>query len=165
MRTYVAFIVIISLFMPSTMMAQKNKATLFFKDGTELSGLAKLKGEKKVKIKFRKSKKTKPVVYHFKDLKEVQIFKGEEKETYVYVKIKNKSKPKVLKQLVEGNATLYEKTKEGFSPPPDFANPRGSVLMGMKYSISIYYIKKKEQKEAYHLGSDFFFLKTLGKQL
>ena len=90
---------------PKVIASQSNKAVLTLKDGTELSGYGKLRNFSKVK--FKKSKNATPVDYKFNVVEKIEITKDDGVETYVFLPIKGKGKPKALQQLVKGKVSLY----------------------------------------------------------
>jgi len=146
--------------------SQRTKAILYFKDGTQLTGLGKLKGASKVK--FRKSRKDKAKKYHFKDLQKVKIYEGDNITTYEYLKVKGKNKYVVLEEVVLGKVALYKIVSQGQHVGfgmGGFGGAGGGMVsgMGMSYTIKNYYVRKKNEREVTHLGSTNLFSKNFKK--
>ncbi|NQY06806.1 MAG: hypothetical protein HRT68_11615 [Flavobacteriaceae bacterium] len=145
--------------------AQKNKAVLFFNDGTSLEGLGKIISHNRVK--FKSDNKAKPVKYHFSKLERVDIYYKEGAAIYVYVKLKYGGH-KVMEELSYGdNAVLYKLEPKGFSPSIGFGFSTGGGGSGVAvggtvgggqdyFGLEGYYIRKGDETEAIHLGSKAF---------
>lgn len=157
---------LLTIFLSSTLYAQRTKAILFFKDGTQITGLGKLKGANKVK--FRKTRKDKAKKYDFKNLEKVKIYEADDIITYVYLKIKGKNKYKVLEQVVVGEVMLYKIVAQGQHAGVGmggFGGAGGGMGFGMGTSFTIknYYVKRKNDQEVTHLGSTSLFSKSFKK--
>ena len=145
--------------------AQRSEAILTFKDGTVKKGLGKLISQDRVK--FRENKNSKAKKYAFKNLKHVKIKDYDEFQTYAYIRIQNKKTPRVLEVKVAGYLSLYELSRTHYSPS-GFAGGYGAggfsgPPMGYHYDINNFYVRKKGQKEATHLGSNHLFSKNFKK--
>ena len=143
--------------------AQKSKAVLTFKDGTVKNGLGKLISRNRVK--FRSHKKAKPIKYHFKNLETVKMIQKEDSLTYVYIRVNNKKKPRVLEVKVAGILSLYELSQTHYSAG-HFGGPGGfggGFVPVYAYNINNFYVRKAGQKEATHLGSNQLFTKNFKK--
>ncbi len=146
--------------------AQKNKAVITFKNGTTKSGLGKLI---KDGVKFRLNKKSKAKKYDFDNIKKVKIYTINDIETYVKLKIKDKNKPRVLEELAAGNVYLYELSRIGYTNygGVGFGGVGGGVgagaFGGATYNINNFYVRRQNEKEAYHLGSNQLFTKNFKK--
>ena len=82
MKFKILYIITIFLFVQITG-AQETLATLVFKDGTVLKGLAKVSGRHH--IRYRKSKEAKAKRIHFSKLKKADIAFEEGIATFVYL--------------------------------------------------------------------------------
>jgi hypothetical protein len=143
---------------------QRTKARLEFKDGTILNGLGKLKGASFVK--FRKDKKSKAKIYHFKDLNRVKIYNGDEITIYVYLPEKEKGTFKVLEEVVVGDIFLYKIVSHGTHAPMGvgFGGAGGmNMAMGTSFTIKNYYLRKKDDKSVTHITSTSLFSKNFKK--
>ena len=161
------FLMSISLLICSTPLhAQKSKAVLTFKDGTVKKGFGVLVSRDRVK--FRPKRKAKPVKYHFKSLEAVKITRKDESQTYAYVRIKNKKKPRVLEVKVAGYLSLYELSRTYHNFGGGFGGVGGAGGFGgggffVGHNINNFYVQKEDQKEATHLGSNQLFTKNFKK--
>lgn len=157
---------LLALFLGSTMHAQRTKAILYFKDGTQITGLGKLKGANKVK--FRKTRKDKAKKYDFKNLEKVKIYEADDINTYVYLKVKDKNHYRVLEEVVVGEVMLYKIVSHGQHAGVGmggFGGAGGGMAIGMgtSFSIKSYYVKQKNEQEVTHLGSTDLFSKSFKK--
>lgn len=136
--------------------SQNQKATLFFRDGTSLEGLARITnfGDK---IKFKKDKNSEKIIYNSQKVDKIVIRENDEDVTYQYKIIKNRKTPLLLEPLKEGKVTLYRDLKQGYSPGMQMGG-YGVGGMGMNfgggrsYSISSYYVSKDNGNIVIHLG-------------
>ena len=144
-KTKTIFLLVL-LFSSLTIDAQKDKATLFFKDGNTLHGYAKLK--ENGKVKFRKTNDSKAMTYHFGNLERVEFFLNDEKVTYVRLEVKGKSKAITLKQLVQGEISLFSAIDHN---------------VGAGYLIEEYYLKKQDEKKPILLTTSNIFSKNFKK--
>jgi len=142
--------------------AQKSKATLIFKDGTTIQGLAKLSGIDKVK--FKRNKKEKATKYHFSELKKAIINDGEASSTYVYAKV-DIDTYKVLEEITIGKVNLYSMEFSGYSGPVYMAGPNGGSWTGMghSYNIKNLFVSREGEEIVTHLGSNQLFTKNFKK--
>lgn len=129
-------------------MAQKSKATLFFKDGRELKGLAKITASNK--IKFRKEKGAEKQIFDGTSLSSVIIKELDGNIEYAYKKVGDKRGFQLLKVVTKGKLNLYAKTASGYMAGPPMA---GGMTMGHYYSISNYYVSKNTDINADFLTS------------
>lgn len=145
--------------------SQRQKATLFFKDGTKIEGLAKITsfGDK---IKFKKNKKSEKVFYNSQQIDKIVIRENDVDKTYQYKIIKNKNTPQLLEPLKEGKVTLYRDLKQGYNPGMSMGGfgAGGMTFGGGSYSISSYYVSKDGGNIVIHLGdSGTIFTKNFKK--
>ena len=147
--------------------AQRTHAVLEFKDGTQLTGLGKLRGA--CKIKFRNDENTKAVLYSFEDIKSATIYKGAVKTKYVYLYIAGKKVFRVLEEMEIGAVSLYRTVAHGNHVGMGFGGPGGmgsggfgpgGFGPGTSFTIENYYVRKEDQDFAHHLGSTHFFSKN-----
>jgi hypothetical protein len=121
--------------------SQNQKATLYFRNGDTIQGLAKMSAWGK--IRFRKNKQSTTENY---DGKTVSKFDIEEDSsyipnTYIYKLLQNKdysSRPVLMKMITEGKINLYKITTTGTSAPMGFGGM--GMGMGMSYSYENYYV-------------------------
>lgn len=152
-------VIIVTLLYVMPILSQNNKATLHFKDGTEISGLAKITtyGDK---IKFRKDKNSEKSTYTSEELKSIEIhnkkiqFFGKRTKPgyvhYYYKKIKTQGSPLLLEILEEGKVKLFLDYKQSTSAPMMGAN--GTMTGGGTYTINSYYVSKNDDEIVTHLG-------------
>ncbi|MBJ2174550.1 hypothetical protein JBL43_09895 [Aureibaculum sp. A20] len=141
-------LIIIAFLFVMPLAAQKNVAKLYFNDGTEKTGLAKI--TYKNEIKFREENGGKKEIYNSDGIKCIEIFNIYEKprkKTYCYKKI-NENNPILLRQVINGKLSLYvlDTTTHG-----SMAGPNGSVFMTGNSSSS-YYVCKGDDEIVTHLG-------------
>lgn len=155
------FFLIILISVSIQISAQKTKAEITFNDGTTITGLGKLKGEKF--LKFRKSRKSKPKNYHFSKIKRVKIHEKKQVRSYVYLKIKDIKKPKVVEELCVGEVSLYRMYSVGGAPGM-FGIPGASgVGSSSSFTAKDYFVRRSDQSEATHLGSNLLITKNFKK--
>jgi len=159
--------IIISLLFFIPIVAQKQKATLYFKDGTSLKGLAKFTifGNE---IKFRKEKGSERIIYDSQKIDKILIRKNDRDVMYQYKIIKNKNNPILLELIEAGKVTLYRDLKHRYSQGVPIADARGNWSSnpsgGTYYTISNYYVSKDNEDFVFHLGSKgSFFSKNFKK--
>lgn len=116
---YLIFNIVVLLVTLSTT-AQDKEAKLFFKDGTSVTGYAKLKDKRGFtsgsgKILFRLSKEDEPDEWDHKAVDKIKFFGFEYYKTFVYVKARYKSYTGyyLLELITEGEVNLYKKTSYG----------------------------------------------------
>lgn len=145
MKFKILYIITIFLFAHQITGAQETLATLVFKDGTVLKGLAKVSGRHH--IRYRKSKEAKAKRIHFSKLKKADIAFEEGIATFVYLPKKGKNNPKIYKQLVEGNVSLYFWNTGGSNVGYNAAAPGtfgGNRVVGSSFYIENYFIKRSQ---------------------
>lgn len=142
------------------MIAQKTVGTLHFKNGDIQKGFVKLAGSQSVK--FKSNKNAKAIKYEFADLEYAEIYNGDESSIYKNVIVLGKEKPIVLEEIVQGRVTLYnlhtQAYTSGFSP----MGVRGAPMYTGRnfYSLKNLYVKKEDENQAIHLGSNQLFTKN-----
>ena len=142
-------LIIISLLFFLPTIAQKQKAILFFKDGTELKGRAKISPTGK--IKFRKSKGAEKQFFSSKELKSIIIREFDKDVVYKYKLIEERKTILLLEVLEEGKVTLYRTLRSGYVAGA--TGPNGIPMGGHSYSISNYYVSKGNKNLVVHLGA------------
>ncbi len=134
--------------------AQNQKATLYFRDGTSATGLARIIGAN-VKIKFRKNKNSKKIFYSYKKVDKILIRENDEDVMYQFKIIQNKKTPLLLEILKEGKVTLYRNVRwNSFGGAPTW-NATGTMYFtkGYTYPISNYYVSRDNKDVVFHLGA------------
>lgn len=143
--------IILTLFLLSlNSVAQKQKATLFFTNGTSIKGYAKIKGSDEIKFKITKNSDKK--IYDYTTVSKITIRNNDDDVTYFYKTIKNKKKPILLEVLEIGEITLYRDLTQGYSAGMPIAGSAGMTFGGGSYTISSYYVERKNDNIIYHLG-------------
>lgn len=162
MFKFYVFVFAFSLFSFSVL-GQKTKGVLVFKNGETKKGLVKLSGSNSVK--FRAKKKEKAVKYDFSTLEYAKIYIGEEAKIYKYVAVVNKETPIILEELIVGKVTLYNLHTQGYSSgfSPMAGGGAPMYTGGASYSINNLYVLKEGEDKASHLGSDHLFSKNFKK--
>jgi len=114
--------------------AQNEKATLYFKDGTIQTGLAKITDFNE--IKFRLNKDSKKVKYNSKTISKMVLNDGNIDIEYVYRTIPDRKNPVLLEPLEKGIITIYKENKN---------NVGGTIS-------TFFYISKGNGNMAFKLG-------------
>ncbi len=149
--------IIIALLFFLPMIAQKQKATLYFRDGTTQTGLAKLFDLSNFggKIKFRKDKNSNKIIYTSLEIDKISIRENDIYVIYQYKIVENKGTIVLLELIAKGKVTLYRDQTQGYYSSGTRMgggfNSSG-VGMGRSYSINNYYVSK-DNKNVSHLGS------------
>ena len=132
--------------------AQNQKATLYFRDGTKLKGLAKLiRGG--TEVKYRKDKKSKVIVYNSQKIDKITIRQSDIDVPYQYKIIKKKSHPTLLEILKIGKVTLYRTVNINYYGefyPYGAAGPRTGG--GYSRTVIYYYASKNNSDFVTRLG-------------
>jgi len=140
-----------------------NKTILYFNDGKELIGFGKITTNDNINFKTENSKTKK---YDFKDLKRVKIYNGDNFTTYIKARVADKNSDIVIEEVVLGKMNLYKKVTQGHmvGAPMGGGIGGGAPMMTTHYySISSYYVRKKNEIEVTHLGSTSLFSKNFKK--
>lgn len=154
-----SLLVLVCCFVGSIAFAQRDAATLYFKNGKQLTGLAKLvNGDQ---VKFKKSKGDKAEKYHFENLEQVVINDREEPSTYIYLETRD-GYYNVVRELEIGSVNLYVLEQTGYSSPMFVGGTNGQMNMmpGNYYDIKNLYVTKGINGEVTHLGSNQLFSKN-----
>ena len=156
------YIFLLCLLITAPILAQNDQAILEFKDGKQRKGLAKLIGGDQVE--FKKAKGQKAEKFHFSELQKVVIYENEEPSTYIYIETRE-GRFNVVKELEIGAVNLYVLEQKGYSPPMQMAGANGHMNMtgGNFYDIKNLYVKRGENGELTHLGSNQLFSKNFKK--
>ena len=146
-------------FVSKSMNAQQGETVLYFKNGDTISGYGKLKGADE--IKFRKDKEDKYSKINFKTLEKADI---KIKDTIISYKLfpitkKNgkEKTPSVIGLFESGSVNLYVKgevKKVGY-----FTQQLGGTGMtfgGTTDAIVHYFIRKENEPNAVHIGSNYY---------
>ncbi|MFD2585821.1 hypothetical protein ACFSQJ_02695 [Croceitalea marina] len=140
--------------------AQNRPAEVFLKNGTVLKGLGKLTASNQVR--FRTSRKSEKQLFSFADVDTLKVFYDNEPTVYVCVKVKDRKETMVLEVSQSGkNVVLYTLESQGYMVSPMGAG--GMPMGGSFYSISNSYVRKTDEEEAAHLGSNQLFTKNFKK--
>jgi len=155
---YVKLILTLLLFSGALIgFAQKQEAGIYFKDGTELTGLIRL--TKNDEIKYFSSEKSKFVKYLNKDIKHVKIYEEKNVKHLFSVQIVNGGGNKLLEKIVKGKVTLYKKVLRNYGLGNN--HTRGMVFNDDIYNK--YYVKKENENEATIIGIDAINIKKAKK--
>ncbi|WP_299318243.1 hypothetical protein [uncultured Maribacter sp.] len=153
-------LVLICCFVGSSFaIAQNDAATIYFKDGTKLQGLAKLiNGDQ---VKFKNFKGDKAQKYHFDNLEQVVINDKEKPSTYIYLETRE-GYFNVVRELEIGAVNLYVLEQTGYSAPMFVGGVNGQMNMahGNYYDIKNLYVRRGVNGEITHLGSNQLFSKN-----
>lgn len=146
----------------SIVSAQKTEAKLYFKDGSEQIGFAKFKG--KDKVKFKETKKDKPIIYNWEDLTKITLTKpGSGRYHFYYKKIKGTETFKPLQLVSDGEIKLYRIVTKGYDIK--YSNGTNSGVFGSdnaipqttRTEIEDFYISKTDEDVIdMSYGSEFF---------
>lgn len=85
---------------------QKQKATLFFKNGVILEGFAHF-GSFNSKISYKKTKKSKKLFFDAKTINKIIVHSKKEDSEYHYRRIKGRNSYAFIKPTLKGKVTLY----------------------------------------------------------
>lgn len=139
--------------------AQMQKATLFFKDGTELYGLARITSSGK-KIKFKKNNEAKSVTYSSKEIESIALLVKKNGNStnkanlqnahYFYKNIEGKRTELLLELIVKGKVNLFRDLKI-VGGGINTMGPQGPMMM-RSYTISSYYASREDSRTVIHLG-------------
>ncbi len=147
--------------------AQRTEAIVYFKDGTKQEGLGKLISQNRVK--FKKTRREKPVKYQFDILDKVVINEGGDTYEYVSRVVKDIEQPRVLELLEQGGkVSLFRVVNQGYNPNMGMAGGGAGTGFGPMtgtgyYSISNYYVQRSDEDKVTHLGSTHIFSKNFKK--
>lgn len=144
---------ILTLLITLSSFGQDQKAIIYFRNGTELKGLASIT-DSGSKIRFKKAEKAKKIIYDSQKVDKIVIRENDKDVLYQYKIIKNKKKPLLLEPIKEGKVTLYKIVNQGYNPSVYTGNGYGSGgwSNGNYYSISSYYVSKDNGNIVIHLG-------------
>lgn len=142
--------------------AQKDRAVLIFKDGTQLEGLADLKSSDK--IRFRKEKRTEKQFYTFDEVDTLKVYEDFDPIVYVQVRVKDKEEPKVLELANQGkNLVYYRDILQGYMAPAMMPGGGMPMTVGRFYSLTNSYVRRPGEDEATYLGSSSWLSKNFKK--
>ena len=138
--------------------SQNQKATLHFRDDSEITGLGKIVGEQ---IKFRKEKGAEKTFYDHTKIKWLIIRENDVDVEYHYKIIEGKGTILLLQILEAGNVNLYKisstyhNNKMMTSGFGGFGGFGGGMSFGVggSFTISSYYVSKKDEDQVIHLGA------------
>lgn len=88
----------------SNAQATKQKATIYFKDGTELSCYARISGDF---IRYSEEKQGVELKGNFKEISKLQIRMNDQLLVFIYKTEKGKTQPRLFELIVEGDVCLY----------------------------------------------------------
>lgn len=151
-------------FYSQTSNAQRDRATLLFKNGSKLEGLADLKTSGK--IKFRKGKKAQKTFFTFNEVDTLKIYEDRKPKIFVQIAVKDEDEPKVLELVDAGKKTLYYRDVFTSYGAPAMMPGAGGFNMtagGGFYSVTNSYLRKPEQQEATYLASTNWLSKNFKK--
>ncbi len=150
--------------------SQNTKMVFHYKNGKEVSGLGKLRSEKK--IKFKATKKGKKQILSYQDLKDVDYIESYEQDNiviYQFVHLKEK-KVKLLERTAKGKINLYRRVRIMNNPGMQWGGtaPFGGppvMVGGYSYTMKNFYVQRENEKIATHLGSNQLFTKNFKKAI
>jgi hypothetical protein len=150
MRKLQILIIIGTLLSGNFMFAQKQRATIIFKNGDTIKGLAKI--AMNGKIKYRENKKSETKTFDLRKVTKLKINNKGVTENYdckFLVNKKSEVKPILLITVSKGKIDLYKINLSGTNPSFGFFGNNNSIheFGGSSYSINNFYLGKK--------GSDF----------
>ncbi len=121
--------------------AKKKKATLLFKDGTQLSCMARISGEN---IRYvENDTRAKEIVVDEKDLKGLKIWMNDKLIELHYKVEDGKSKSKLMELVIDGNMKLY-RISDVYDQNIGF---NSTSVTEDKSSSTQYFLESKENKE------------------
>jgi len=88
-----------------TSFSQTQEATIFFNDGESFEGYGSLRNNK---IKFRLSLDDKGEYWDYETISKIEFHGFNLTETYVYLKIKENTKPILIELVTDGEVSLYK---------------------------------------------------------
>lgn len=133
------------LFMSFTILAQRQEATLYLRNGEVKKGFAKIVAPQKIKFKAHKSSDKQ--TYDHKQVSKIDIYNRWDDITTTYTyklvpsKNSHKSKPMLLETLVTGKISLYRMGKSSvssFGAPGMGMSVGGGVTVG--FGVSPQYV-------------------------
>jgi hypothetical protein len=134
--------------------SQNKKCTIFFNDGTRVSGLGKIKIDNFIKFKLNEDAES--TIYDPKSIDKITINENGLTESYKYKKEKG-AFHKWLKVIIEGKVNLYKNDISGFyfnnaASPSGFGTgmPMG---MGMTSHVTYFYIDHEKDAEVFTITS------------
>ena len=149
--------------------AQMYNAKVKLNSGQVISCKAKLISKNRLKI--QRDNSTKKEIIHFKNISSLTISKGDIVNRYVYLQVKEKKFNKnpdkryeVLREVVlsESKVSLFVKETEYYNQE-NLTNPGGferGFPGGFYGQINNYYLKKADEDDVVHLGSNALFSKN-----
>ncbi|NAY93415.1 hypothetical protein GTQ34_16005 [Muricauda sp. JGD-17] len=157
-KFYMVFAMV--LLMATPVLAQKSAMVLTFTDGRVLKGYGKLR---KQEVKYRAGKQSKPEYFPIADLAMIRIKLKEDWREYHKVQIRDRDDSLMLELVEQGRVTLYRNSSQGYMPTgaAGVGSVGGAGISGGQfYSVHQYYLKKAEEAEAIHIGSNQLFEKN-----
>lgn len=152
MHKLIITLILSLLIATATAQHRREKAKLYFKDGTELVGFAKIKSKK---LNFYKEKrKGKVVKYNFEDLKYFEIKYDGKYVSFYYKKIKGKDRSMLMELITTGKVILY---RRAVSQKGDIHTFNGGIgtPMGMPDKKISYYMAKNETDDVIKFKQKF----------
>ncbi|MCR4032216.1 MULTISPECIES: hypothetical protein [Flavobacterium] len=113
-------IIIILFFICLKSYSQNHEATMYFKDGDSIEGLAYLKFNK---IKFKIGQEDKFDTWDEEFVKKITFIDFGATRSFEYVKLNSLDKPKLVEIITQGEATLYKKLGSDYSITDLIYNP------------------------------------------
>lgn len=152
MKNLVAITMVFMVFLQSFAQAKKQKATLIFKNGTELNCFARISGEN---IRYvENDKRADEIIADEKDLVGIKIWMRETLvELYYKTEEGKKHKAKLMELINKGKMKLY-RISDVYAKNIGFSS-NDNYFKG-KSSSTIYFLESKNNKdEVIRLGTDF----------
>ncbi|MFM9988007.1 hypothetical protein [Flavobacterium sp.] len=126
------FIILFCLMIGTLSFSQNKKCIIYFKDGTKIEGLGKLRNEGFVK--FRLTEESDKINYDSKLIDKVEINEGEIVGLYKYKKIEEYSV--WLTVLIEGEVSLYTNAVTSYNPGANIGIGAGGMSFGAGGAMS-----------------------------
>lgn len=141
---------LVTFFLSLPLIAQEHEATLYFQDGTDVSGYGTLKLDKasfyglpKDKIVFRVTKDDEPDTWDEKTVTKIVFHDFDSPRTFEYVEIKfsNGNEICLLELIIKGEVNLYADALAAWNSKPKDPDEGSHIIPDSKY------LKVKRDKE------------------
>lgn len=147
-------VVLLVLLISSSAFSQKERCTVYFKDGKTSEGLGKLKPDGN--IKFRLNKDSESEIYQKNLIDKAAINQNGRVEIYKFKKVKEDF-PIWMKVIVEGKVSLYTNDVTGYNFNTAGGNAMGG-FGGMSYgggggTVIFYYVNHDGEDEVFKITS------------
>ncbi|MGS2765197.1 hypothetical protein [Sinomicrobium sp. M5D2P9] len=149
---------LICVFLVTGLNAQIRPSRIFLKSGEELIAKGKIKGDH---YRYKLYSKGKRIDTHFDDIDHIDVFVTKDSiVTYRGIKVKTSVKPEIVREVRTGEVNLYIASAGGSTSMPMSSGGFGGFSVPVTYTIENYYLRRKGEEEATHLGSNQLFTKN-----